>query len=89
MNPVTDWNHKIVICISTEWAEVGFMKEIRKIAGDASRGARLLLVKCSARSATEESEHMMDEIHKRATEVGPVLEGILHIHCEGTARLWN
>jgi hypothetical protein len=65
------------------------MNEIKKIA-DVAR-AHLLLVKCCARSATEESEHMMDEIHKRATEVGPVLEAILHIHCEGSQplRLWN
>ena len=67
------------------------MKDIKKIADSTSRRLPLLLVKCSARSAMEESEHMMDEIHKRATEVGPVLEAILHIHYEGSQslRLWN
>jgi hypothetical protein len=76
-------------CIFDEQSEVGFVKEIKKIADDASRRVQLLLIENGGKPATEESEHMMDEIHKRATEVGPVLEGILHIHCEGTARLWD
>jgi hypothetical protein len=65
------------------------MKRIKKIAGGAGRGAQLPLIKCSARLAAKESEHMMEEIQKRATEVGPLLEGILHIHCEESRRLWN
>jgi hypothetical protein len=68
------------------------MNEIKKIAGGSRADrekAQLLLVNGGGRSAVEASEHMMDEINRRATEVGPVLEGILHIHCEESVRLWN
>jgi hypothetical protein len=68
------------------------MKEIRKNAGGvrAEMGrVPLSLIKCGGKSAAEETELMIDEIHRRATEVGPVLEGILHIHCEENVRLWN
>lgn len=67
------------------------MKEIKKIADGARLEmgmAQLLLMGCK-KSAAEKSEEMMDEIHKRATEVGPVLEGTLHIHCKESVRLWN
>jgi hypothetical protein len=68
------------------------MNEIKKIAGGARwemGKAQLLLMKGCERSAAEASEHAMNEINRRATEVGPVLEGILHIHCEESVRLWN
>jgi hypothetical protein len=67
------------------------MKEMKKIADGARLEmgrAQLLLMGCK-KSAAEKAEQMMDEIHKRATEVGPVLEGILHINCEESVRLWN
>jgi hypothetical protein len=66
------------------------MKEIGKNAGDerAEMGrAPLSLMKCGGKSAAEETELMIDEIHRRATKVGPVLEEILHIHCEEKVRL--
>jgi hypothetical protein len=70
------------------------MKEIRKNDDDARAEmgkTHLSFLKCDGKSALEEMELMFDKIHKRATEVGPVLEGILHIHCEGSEplRLWN
>jgi|GEM_PF-4707301 len=71
------------------------MKEIGKNIGDAGmeemEKAHLSFLKCDGKLAMEETELMIREIHKRATEVGPVLEGILHIHCEGSEplRLWN
>ena len=63
------------------------MKEIGKNDCDAraeTGKTHLSFLKCDGKSALEETELMMEEIHKRVTEVGPVLEGILHIHCEGS-----
>jgi len=66
------------------------MKEIGKNDGDAraeTGKTHLSFLKWDGKSVAEETELMIEEIHKRATEIGPVLDGILHIHCEENVRL--
>jgi hypothetical protein len=57
------------------------MRKIRKMADDANDSCRNAETKLSlgeAKSAVAELEIAMDNNDKRATEVGPVLEEILH-----------
>ncbi len=63
------------------------MSNMRKNSGESRK--MKLSAKGNVRVATVKSELMMEEIHKRATEIGPVLEGILHIHCDTNERWLN
>ena len=46
--------------------------------GGAVEAVHLLLTEGTAKSASQEAERVMEKIWLQATQLGPVLEGILH-----------
>ena len=54
---------------------------LKKEAVRAKRDCRFEMDEECAKRARD-CEHRLEEIHARATRLGPVLEGILNIRCE-------
>ena len=61
------------------------MNAVRKVVDDANetnRKENVKLIGSGMVVVVEKSKYTLDEIQKRATEVGPVLEEMLHSHWE-------
>jgi hypothetical protein len=58
---------------------VNAVPNIANGANETNGKLPLLLIEGNSRLAVERLERAIDEIQKRATEIGPVLDEILHI----------